>query len=296
MQRAMIALLALGAALFSAAPLRADASELQLPTMMRALTFDIAATDTPYTQTQLVPARVVVAAATGAAAVPRVSQDRYAFAIEDGRAFWYAAGAAAVTSLGSAVLVGLPYLIVAVLAGTFTALLGPIPLALTVIGLTGGFMVLNSAVSALAGQLVFNSMSRTYETSYWSAFGGHFAGNVAALGGGALIFGLGIMLYTGIEGLSGFTGATASTAVLLFSVLGTMPAAVIGAIAIIAVPALFSAWAMSVAAQPKQGFAIDPSYRASTRDPADPVARAVAPSARDDQRVRPQVAILIPGT
>jgi hypothetical protein len=50
----------------------------------------------------------------------------------------------------------------------------------------------------------------------------------------------------------------------VFSLLGAMPAVVIAGIALIAVPALATAWALSAGASAKPGFAIDEHWASPT--------------------------------
>ena len=133
-------------------------------------------------------------------------------------------------------------------------------------------MVAESALASLAAMLVFNSVSKVYDGNYLVVFAAHVAG--AGLGAAVSVmpFAMGTMLITGMTSLAEFTGGAGSAAIFVFSVLGALPAVVIGGIALVGVPAIVGAWAMSVSATTKPGFTIDPRWR----DPT-PVQGAAAP-------------------
>ncbi len=200
----------------------------------------------------------------------------YAWIERDTRAFWYAAGASAVTTLGTHVLVGLPTL--ALGGGLVSAMLGTGNVGLvgataTALGIFLVYTAAESTVSALVAMLVFDSMSETYEGQFASAFFGHFAGAVAGTGVTTLTFGGGLILLHGMGLLAEFTGGAGLEALTVFSFLGAMPAVVIAGTALVAVPALASAWALAAGARPKDGYAIDVDWRRSnlesrTFDPA----------------------------
>ena len=124
--------------------------------------------------------------------------------------------------------------------------------------------------------LVFNSVSKVYDGNYLVVFAAHVAG--AGLGAAVSVmpFAMGTMLYAATKSPDGylaeFTGGAGSAAIFVFSVLGALPAVVIGGIALVGVPAIVGAWAMSVSATTKPGFTIDPRWR----DPT-PVQGAAAP-------------------
>ncbi len=200
----------------------------------------------------------------------------YAWIERDTRAFWYAAGAGAVTTLGTHVLAGLPTL--AIGGGVVAQMLsagnvGLVGATATALGLFIVYTAAESAVSALVATLVFDSISETYESRFSSAFFGHFAGGLAGTAGTTLTFGGGLLLVHGMGLLAEFTGGAGIEAITVFSFLGAMPAVVIAGTALIAVPALASAWAIAAGASPKDGYAIDvdwqrPSLDSSAFDPA----------------------------
>lgn len=209
-----------------------------------------------------------VNAATSSIVVP----GRYGWALDDGRAFWFAAGASSVVALGTHVLIGLPTLVI---GGSATAQVGQSSPATTVpllLGISSAYVVGESAIAALAAMLVFNGVSKIYDGNYFVVFSAHLAGAVLGAAVSAVPFGTGAMLIGGLTSLGEFTGGAGLQAIQVFSILGALPAVVIGGIALVGVPAIIGAWAMSVSATTKQGYTIDPRWR----DPT-PVQGAAAP-------------------
>jgi hypothetical protein len=204
-----------------------------------------------------------------------VLPERYSWALDDGRAFWFAAGGSSVVALGTHVLVGLPTLVIATVPGGPASAAGDASPATRVpllLGISSVYLVGEAAVAALAATLVFNGVSKIYRGNYLVSFSAHLAGAVLGAAVTALPFGTGGLLLGGLSALGEFTGGAGQGAILVFSVLGALPAVVIGAIALVGVPAVIGAWAMSVSAEPKEGYVIDPRWR----DPA-PVQGAAAP-------------------
>ena len=206
---------------------------------------------------------------------------RYGFIIDDGRAFWFSAGASSVVALGSHVVIGLPLSLILFFGPNPTVSLinnsSPAATVPFLIGVGGGYMLVQCAVSALAATLVFNNVSKIYDANYLVSLSAHIAGSLLGAGVSALTVGVGVMLVSGLGGLVEFTGSAGVGAIIVFSFLGLLPAVVIGGIALVGVPAIVSAWAMSVSAAPKAGFAINPQWKdplpesASSRTPALPL-------------------------
>ncbi|MDP2344971.1 MAG: hypothetical protein Q8O67_28760 [Deltaproteobacteria bacterium] len=184
----------------------------------------------------------------------------YAWVERDTRAFWYSAGASAVTSLGTHVLVGIPVLVIASAGIAGIAATAPITALALAVGVVGLYAFSESLLSSLAGFLVFNGMSETYEGNYLTCLLAHFGGNLASTAVTTLTFGGGALLFHGMGLLSEFTGGAGLQTVQIFSFLGAMPAIVIAGIAIVAVPALASAWALAVSATPRAGYEIDDQW------------------------------------
>lgn len=188
----------------------------------------------------------------------------YAWVERDTRSFWYSAGAGAVTTLGTHILVGLPTLFIS------AGLIGPMmndgsPAALAVgVGIFTAYTLLESGLSSLVAMLVFDSMSETYESRYLTGFLGHFGGAVLSTAVTTLTFGFGLLALHGSTVLSDFTGNAGFQALSIFSVLGAMPAVVIAGTALIAVPALTTSWALSAGAVARPGYEIDPRWRIPT--------------------------------
>jgi hypothetical protein len=186
---------------------------------------------------------------------------RYSWVVDDGRAFWYSAGASAVVALGTHVLVGLPVTVMTVVGistylPTATAVLVPV-----LVGVGAVYFLGEAALSAAAATMVFNGASDVYQTNYLTALAAHVGGAVLGAGVSALTFGIGGALYGGLGALAEFTGSAGLNAVAVFSLLGSLPAVVIGGIALVGVPAVIGAWALAVTATAKDGYAIDPHWR-----------------------------------
>lgn len=187
----------------------------------------------------------------------------YAWVERDTRAFWYAAGASAVTTLGVHILGGLPTLVFGgtVVQGMLSSGLGFPTVTAVALGLFLTYTAAESAVTALVATHVFNSLSTTYEAHYLSGFLAHFAGGVASTAVTMLTFGGGLLLFHGVGLLSEFTGSAGISSLQIFSFLGAMPAVVVAGTALIAVPALATAWALAAGATPRAGYAIDEQWQ-----------------------------------
>ncbi len=213
----------------------------------------------------------------------------YAWVERDTRAFWYAAGAAAVTSLGAHVLIGIPVLVLT--AGVLGGLAGggalPIVTLAIALGVGGAYAFAESLVAALAATVVFNGMSEIYEGDYLSALMAHFMGNLVSTAVTSLTFGGGILLFHGVGQLAEFTGQAGLNTLQIFSFLGAMPAIVIAGIALIAVPALVSAWALATSAHPRPGYAIDEDWQ-------KPTAQALPPSREPFAESRYAISVPLP--
>jgi hypothetical protein len=186
---------------------------------------------------------------------------RFSWVVDDGRAFWFSAGASSVVTLGTHVLVGIPTLVVVSTAAAALGTIAPAAVVPMLLGAGAAYMLVQCALSSLASYLVFNGMSKVYDASYIVSLAAHIAGTFLGAGVSAFVFGVGLALIGGLNGLAPFTGSAGVQAVAVFSVLGALPAVVIGGIALVGVPALVASWAMAVSATPKDGFAIDPAWR-----------------------------------
>ena len=201
---------------------------------------------------------------TSAAAKHPSVPAHYAWVERDTRSFWYSAGAGAVTTLGTHILVGLPTLFVS------ANIVGPMmtegsPAALVVgLGIFTAYTLVESGLSSLVAMLVFDSMSDTYQSRYLTGFLGHFGGAVLSTTVTTLTFGLGLLVLHGSSVLSDFTGNAGFAALSIFSVLGAMPAVVIAGTALVAVPALTTSWALSAGAVARPGYEIDERWRIPT--------------------------------
>ena len=231
-----------------------------------------------------------------AAASPSiVIPPRYGWILDDGRAFWFSAGASSVVALGSHVLVGLPTLFVAGQFATQIATTSPAAMVPFLVGVGGVYMLAQTALSSLAAVLFFNGTSKIYDGNYLAAFAGHIAGSILGVAVSALSFGVGYMLVGGLGLLVEFTGSAGLQAIQVFSLLGALPAVVIGGIALVGVPALVGAWAMAVSATPKAGYVVTPAWQ----DPAPAPAAALLPKPAVDERTGavavPLLTIPLPG-
>ncbi len=179
---------------------------------------------------------------------------------EESRVFWYAAGASALTSLVVRVLAFLPAVIGGLLIIGVNVAVGPAATLALVVGLIVGLSAVDAGLAALAGSLVFDSLSDFYDSSFFAAFGGQFLGNAAALGVSGLTVGFGLALILGTTILTQFIGEGITIGFTVLSFFGLIPAIVIGFFASVALPALVGAWAISMSAQPREGFKIDPNW------------------------------------
>lgn len=205
--------------------------------------------------------------------LPRQIPGHYAWVERDTRAFWYSAGAGAVTTLGAHVLVGLPTL--AISASALTLALSQPAVVAVMAGLFMTYTVAEAALSALVATLIFDQMSETYESHFLTGFIAHAGAGVAATAVSSLTIGGGLLLFHGLGILSEFTGSAGLQALTIFSFLGAMPAVVLAGTALVAIPALATSWALSAGATPRAGYAVDDNW-------LSPVARAEDPSRRRD--------------
>jgi hypothetical protein len=207
---------------------------------------------------------------------------RYAWVERDTRAFWYAAGAGAVTTLGTHLLVGVPVLAVS------TAVLfagGGVPLWAG-LGIYVGYSAAESLLSGLVAQLVFDSMAQTYRTNFITGAMAHMAGSMVSTTVVSLIGGFALLSFHGANLLAPFTAGAGIGGLGVLTLLGALPAVVVAGTAVIAIPALVTSWALAASAQPRDGYAIDPQWQAldlhtddPTRRPADRVATISVPFA-----------------
>ncbi len=213
---------------------------------------------------------------------------RYSWVLDDARPFWYAAGASAVVALGTHVLVVLPALVFS------SVVLGPIAFSAPaaylpiLLGAGGVYLLAQSALAAGAAVFAFGSTSDIYEGNYLAAVAGHVGGVVLGAGVSGLTFGLGGLLFGGLNLIAEFTGSAGISGVGVFSLLGALPAVVIGGIALVGVPAVFGAWALAASATAKQGYAIDPAWRKPVPSPVP------APTARHDAPALPIATVALP--
>ncbi len=213
---------------------------------------------------------------------------------DETRVFWFSAGASAITSLATRVLLIIPMWVVIGLATVGTApLLGPVATFVIVLGAVAGFSIADSAAAAAVSSLVFDNASDFFTSSFLASFGGHLTGNALAAGVMWLSVGFGGMLLFGLDALSAFTTGTALSAIALFSVLGTVPVFVVAFLASVALPALIGTWATAVTAKPREGYVIDPTWRPLASAPGSP--RAL-PEERFRVPMRSLVSVAIPGT
>lgn len=207
---------------------------------------------------------------------PLVVPQRYGWVLDDGRPFWYAAGASAVVALGTHVLVGLPVLVFTNLAIGAVAPVAALPVLL---GVGGVYLIGQSALAAGAATVAFSATSDLYDGNFVTGLAAHVGGALVGAGVSGLTFGIGGLLLGGLLMITEFTGSAGIQAISVFSLLGALPAVVIGGIALVGVPAVLGAWALAAGATAKEGYAIDPSWQLPTPPvPAAPVARGDAAS------------------
>jgi hypothetical protein len=235
-----------------------------------------------------------VAPATAASSPAMVVPPQHMWIVEDGRPFWYAAGASSVVNLGAHVLVGLPAMGFASVAATsLNAAAAAVPL---ILGVAGAYILIESALAAVASTVVFGATSTVYDGNWLVSFAAHVGGTALGLAVSAVPFGAGFMLLSGVANVADFTGGIGSSALVAFSILGAIPAVVIGGIALVAVPALVAAWATCVSATPKAGFVLE--SKAATGAPPSSTAPDASP--RADSRAlaptQPLLTLALPGT
>lgn len=211
---------------------------------------------------------------------------------DETRVFWFSAGASAITSLATRVVLIIPTWIVVLFAVAGNApLLGPAAGLVMVLGAIAGFTIGDSAAAALVSSLVYDNASRFYTTSFLASFGGHLAGNALAAGVMWLSLGFGGMLLYGLDAISAFTTGAASTAIGIFSTLGAMPIFVVAFLASVALPSVLGTWSMAATARPKEGYVIDPTWK-----PLASVTQRVLPEDKNHVPMRTLVSVAIPGT
>lgn len=204
---------------------------------------------------------------------------RYSWVLDDARPFWYAAGASAVVALGTHVLVGLPAVVFASMVLSPIATVAPAAFLPILIGAGTLYLAAQSALAAGAAVFAFSSTSDIYDGNYLAAVAGHVGGAVLGAGVSGLTFGIGGLLFGGLNLIAEFTGSAGLSAIGVFTLLGSLPAVVIGGIALVGVPAVMGAWALAAAATTKQGYAIDKGWRqAVPTSVPSPVARHQAPA------------------
>ena len=213
---------------------------------------------------------------------------RYGWVLDDGRPFWYAAGASAVVALGTHVLVGIPVMVFTVMLSGSLLTTAPAAFLPVLLGVGAIYLLGQSALSSGAAALAFNATGDIYQGNYVSALAAHVAGTILGAGVSGLTFGIGALLYGGLMSLAEFTGQAGIQAIAVFSLLGALPAVVVGGIALVGVPAVIGAWALASSATAKEGYAIDPGWRSPL-----PVAPA-APIARGDTQALPLAAFALP--
>jgi hypothetical protein len=217
--------------------------------------------------------------ADGGGELPKLR--RVASFADDTRVFWYAAGASAITSLATRVMMAIPGFFL--LAGVTAA--GPAlgPFGGWIMLLTGWVVstVIDASVSALAGSFVYDNVSKFYESSFFPGFAGQLAGGALANGVLWMTIGYGLMLTTGLDLVSPFAPNGAFEPIGIFSALGVMPALVIAFLASVALPAVVGTWALAATAKPKEGYVIDPLWR--PLDARRDIALAPEPRYADDR-------------
>ena len=189
---------------------------------------------------------------------PLVVPQRYGWVLDDGRPFWYAAGASAVVALGTHVLVGLPVLVFSSMVLTPVAAVAPAAILPVLFGLGGAYLIGQSAIAAGAATVAFSATSDLYDGNFVTGLAAHVGGALVGAGVSGLTFGIGGLLFGGLTMIAEFTGSAGVQAIGVFSLLGALPAVVIGGIALVGVPAVLGAWALAAGATAKEGYAIDP--------------------------------------
>jgi hypothetical protein len=90
-------------------------------------------------------------------------------------------------------------------------------------------------------------------------------GNVVGTVPAGILVGGGWLALSGIRQLVVFSGSGAYSTTVVLTVLGAMPVLLLGAVAMVAIPAIVGAWATGTLARPKLGYALDPHW--SMQDP-----------------------------
>src|SRR5688572_16612309 len=126
------ALIVVALVLGIAAPAAAQDSILRLPEFRLR---------TPSLDVINVPLMQPLAAATPSIVLP----PRYSFALDDGRAFWFAAGASSVVALGTHVLVGIPTFAITAGAANNVSATSPAVRMPIILGVTGAYVLAESA-------------------------------------------------------------------------------------------------------------------------------------------------------
>lgn len=279
---AMLASLPLGASPGEGAALE---SLSRLPSAAR-LALDAPATAHP--ETRLVPLAQLQGEGPAAVAEGELPLRRVPSFNEEARVFWYAAGASAIASLGTRVLLMVPAWLVAITVAAGGVFLGPVASTMLVIGLIAGLTVADAGISALAASLVYDNVSRFFSARYLPTFAGHLLGSGMSSSVLYLSVGFGGMLLVGLEALSAFSAPGVFQAIAIFSGLGVMPVFVVAFLASVALPAVIGTWALTATASPRPGFVVDPTWR--------PVGLSLPARPHEGGRMPLFTAFVIPGT
>jgi hypothetical protein len=93
-----------------------------------------------------------------------------------------------------------------------------------------------------------------------------------------LLMGGGWLALTGVRQLIAFSGPGAYTATLVLTVLGALPAILVGFGAAVAIPAMIGAWTTGMVARPKVGYALDAKWAEETAPKLVPTGPATTPT------------------
>jgi hypothetical protein len=262
-----------------------DETERHIHEWVALASLDVKAPDTAHPEVQLLPS-AAVAQASEEAGAPRLR--RVPSFHDETRVFWYAAGASAITSLAGRVLLSVPAVFIAAFAGVLGVALGPVAGWALAVGVVGIAVLADAALAALAGSIVYDSVSRFYDTSFLAGFAGHVTGSALSIGVAALTFGFGGMLLGGLEAIAPLAVSSAFQATQMFMFLGVMPAFVVSFLASVALPALIGTWALAVTARPKDGYVMDPEWR--------PLSARIDAALPPERRSVDGVAVVLPGS